>query len=88
MGCAAASLDMITDWWGIDHRNIQAAAVRLWGDLPDISDQRFWLLEATPLCIANRTDVHPIHSQLDLSAIARNRDRSRVTYAGFVHIIV
>jgi hypothetical protein len=39
MGCA--SLDMITDWWGVDHRDIQAAAICLWGDLPNISDQRF-----------------------------------------------
>jgi hypothetical protein len=65
---------MIRDWWGIDYRDIKAAAFSFRGDLPDISDQCFWLLEVTPFCIANWTDVHPIHSELDFGAIARNQD--------------
>lgn len=39
-GMSCASLHMITDWWGVDHGNIQAATFGLRGDLPNIGDQR------------------------------------------------
>lgn len=79
---------MIVGRWRVDHRDIQAAAFCLRGDLPHVGDQRFRLLEAAPLRVADGADVHPVHGQLDLSALAGDQDRPRIAHARLVHVVV